>query len=68
MGTTLDSIDIDERLIEAAEHLREIRRVSEHNADSLNDESPREEKARTVAAYQEKFLATSALWALRGAK
>ena len=64
-----DSIDIDERLIEAAEHLREIRRVAEHNADSLIDDSTFEEKQRAAAAaYSARVLGDSALWALRGAK
>ena len=62
-------IKLDERLIDAAEQQAEVRRVAEHNADSLNDDAwTFEEKQRFVAAYRAQFLCAGAALALRGVK
>ena len=61
----LDRIDLEERQDDAAEHCAEVRRASEHNADSQNDDALFEEKMRS---YTAQVAGTFALLALRGVK
>ena len=65
----IDAFDVDEKLIDAAEHCAEKRRVAEDNADSANDDATFEEtKQAAAAAYSQQVAGKFAAWALRGVK